>query len=264
MPIGLMLRALTCTLFMSGAVLAQGLSPPPEASSLQPSAQPAVEPPPGTPEGILVVGGTRRTGLEIVKLLRARGHTVAVMARHTSDVTALEALGIPVLRADALSSREVRAVIVPGRYRAIISTLGAAGKEPKPDFEGNRNLIDAAKAAGVKRFLLVTVIGAGNSSESPPMIARWFLKDVIALKSRAENYLRTSGLDYTIIRPGGLLDKDASGQAVLTEDPDTFSWIARTDLGQLVADALEDRKTVGHTYSAFDPTRERIWNTWSD
>lgn len=264
MPIGVTFRALTCLLVLFGAVLAQGLTPPPPATSLQPpSGQAAVDPVSG-PEGVLVVGGTRRTGLEIVKLLRARGHTVNVMARHTSDITALEALGVPVIRADALSTNEVRSVIVPGRYRAIISTLGAAGKEPKPDFEGNRNLIDAAKAAGVQRFLLVTVIGAGDSSASPPWIARWFLKDVIALKSRAEDYLKDSGLDYTIIRPGGLLNKEASGRAVLTEDPDTFSWIARADLGQLVADALEDRKTVGRTYSAFDPTRERIWNTWSD
>jgi nucleoside-diphosphate-sugar epimerase len=175
MPIGVIFRALTCTLVLTGVVLAQGLTPPPPSNSLQPSSGLAAVDRPSGGDGILVVGGTRRTGLEIVKLLRARGYTVTVMARHTSDVTALEALGVPVLRADALAASEVRQVILPGRYRAIISTLGAAGKEPKPDFEGNRNLIDAAKAAGVNRFLLVTVIGAGDYSESPPLLARWFL-----------------------------------------------------------------------------------------
>lgn len=217
------------------------------------------------PTEVLVVGGTRATGLEIVRFLQAGGKSVTVMARHSSDISVLEELGVPVVRADALESAEVARAIVPGRYRAVISTLGGTSQESvRPDYEGNRNLIDAAKAAGIRRFIMVTVIGAGDSADSPPIIARWLLRDLIALKTQAEKHLTTSGLDYTIIRPGGLLDKPASGKAVLTEDPETFSWISRADLGQLVVDALDDRQTIGKTYSAFDVTRERIWSTWSD
>jgi uncharacterized protein YbjT (DUF2867 family) len=217
------------------------------------------------PAGVLVVGGTRATGLEIVRLLKAKGEPVTVMARHTSDISALEELGVPVVRADALESEEVQEAIVPGRFRAVISTLGGGSKDTvRPDYEGNRNLIDAAKAAGVRRFVLVTVIGAGNSADTPPLIARWFLKEPVSLKTEAEKYLKASGLDYTIIRPGGLLDKPASGKAVLSEDPETFSWISRADLGRLVVDALDDQQTIRRTYSAFDETRERIWSTWSD
>lgn len=220
---------------------------------------------PADPTGVLVVGGTRATGLEIVKRLKAGGHAVTVMARHSSDIGALEKLDIPVVRADALKPEEVAAAIVPGRYRAVISTLGGTRKETvRPDFEGNRNVIDAAKAAGVRRFVMVTVIGAGDSADTPPIIAKWLLKDAITLKSRAEKHLKASGLEYTIIRPGGLLDKPASGKAVLSEDPETFSWIARADLGQLVVDALDDQQTIGRTYSAFDATRERFWSTWKD
>lgn len=217
------------------------------------------------PTDVLVVGGTRATGLEIVKLLHSEGQPVTVMARHSSDVSELEKLGVPVVRADALEAAEVAKAIEPGRYRAVISTLGGSSKESaRPDYEGNRNLIDAAKMAGIRRFIMVTVIGAGDSADSPPVIARWLLRDLIALKTQAERYLTTSGLDYTIIRPGGLLDKPASGKAVLSEDPDTFSWIARADLAQLVVDALDDRQTIRKTYSAFDPTRDRIWSTWTD
>lgn len=217
------------------------------------------------PTDILVVGGTRATGLEIVKLLHSDDQPVTVMARHSSDISALEELGVPVVRADALEAAEVAKAIVPGRYRAVISTLGGSSQESaRPDYEGNRNLIDAAKAAGIRRFVMVTVIGAGNSADTPPLIAKWLLKDVITLKSQAEEHLEASGLDYTIIRPGGLLDKPASGKAVLSEDPETFSWIARADLAQLVVDALDDRQTIRKTYSAFDATRDRIWSTWSD
>jgi len=217
------------------------------------------------PNQVLVVGGTRATGLEIVKLLHARGQAVTVMARHSSDIAVLEKLGVLVVRADALQAAEVRAALSPGRYRAVISTLGTSGKEAvHPDFEGNRNLIDAAVAAGILRFVLVTTIGAGDSSDTPPLIAKLLYKDRMALKTRAEDHLKASGLAYTIIRPGALLDKEPSGKAVLSEDPETFSWIARADLGQLVADALDDQTTIGKTYSAFDPTRERFWSRWKE
>jgi uncharacterized protein YbjT (DUF2867 family) len=216
-------------------------------------------------DAVLVVGGNRGTGLEIVRVLKERGQPVTVMARQTSDISALEQLGIPVVRADALQADQVESAIERGRYRAVISTLGASEKDAvSPDFEGNRNVIDAAKSAGIPRFVLVTVIGAGDSAETPPLLARWMLKDVIARKDHAEQYLRASGLQYTIVRPGGLLDKSASGKAVLSQDPETFSWIARADLAQLVADALDDQQTIGKTYSAFDATRERFWSRWRD
>lgn len=217
------------------------------------------------PSPVLIVGGTRGTGLEIVKLLRARGQPVTVMARQSSHTTALEELGVPVLRADALDAAQVKTVIGAGRFRAVISTLGARRKEKTPpDFEGNRNVIDATRAAGIRRFLMISTIGAGSSAETPSLAAKLFFGDMMTLKTRAEEYVVASGLDYTVIRPGGLLDKEPSGKAVLSEDPETYSWIARADLAQLVADALDDQKTIGKTYSAYDETRERFWARWQE
>lgn len=215
-----------------------------------------------TPAGgpVLVFGGTRGTGLDIVRQLRARGEAVTVAVRRSSNTAELGKLGVQTVIADALEADQVNRALASGRYAAVISTLGTTrGEQSKrPDYIGNRNVIDAAKAAGVRRFVFITVIGTGDSREAAPGISRRFLAEVIALKGQAEDHLRASGLDYTIIRPGGLGDVPATGTAVLVEDPAAFSYIGRSDLAALAVQALGDPKTIGKTYSAYDPSRKTM------
>ena len=210
---------------------------------------------------VLVIGGTKATGLAIVKLLRARGDEVVALVRPTSDASAAEATGARIFRGDAMNPADMTALLSGGQFRAIVSTLGATSVTgPRPDFEGNRNVVDAARLAGVKRFVLVSVIGAGESLAATPWIARRFLKTEIIEKTKAEDYLKTSGLDYTIIRPGGLLDKEAQGRAYLTEDTRSMSWIRRADVAALTVQALDDPRAIGKVYHAFDPDRTRFWS----
>lgn len=219
---------------------------------------------PGGP--ILVFGGNRATGLEVVKRLKARGEQVTVAVRPSSDTSALRALGVATVVADAMDAAQVRAAVAAGGYAAVVSTLGGGrgDKARRPDFEGNRNAIDAARAAGVKRFVLVTVIGTGDSRDTAPATSRRFLKTVIALKGQAEDHLRASGLGYTIIRPGGLGAVKPTGTAVLADDPQAFSFIARGDLAELVVQALGDPATIGKTYNAYDPSRRTMWKMFTD
>lgn len=215
---------------------------------------------------VIVFGGTRATGLDIVRRLRERGEDVTVVVRRTSNTSQLQALGVKTVVADALVAEEVRAAFTSGQYRAVVSTLGTSRGENdrRPDFVGNRNVIDAAKAAGVPRFVFITVVGTGNSYEAAPAPARRFLKEVIALKGQAEDYLRASGLQYTIIRPGGLSEKAARGKSYLTEDPLAFSYIARSDLADLAVQALGSPDAVNKTFNAYDPTRRTMAEMFKD
>lgn len=210
---------------------------------------------------VLVIGGTRGTGLEIVRLLRARGEDVVALVRPQSDASGPEALGARIARGDALNPADLSAALGSEQFRAIVSTLGARSLDgPRPEFDGTRNAVDAARAAGVKRFILITVIGANESFDAAPALARYVLRNVIPEKSKAEDYLKTSGLDYTIIRPGGLLDKEPQGRAYLTEDTRSMSWIRRADLAALTVQALDDPRAIGRIYHAFDPDRTRFWS----
>ena len=225
---------------------------------------PAAYASPGGP--IIVFGGNRATGLDIVRMLRERGEDVTVAVRATSNVDELKALGAKTVVADALDAASVQAAFASGSYRVAVSTLGTSRGEnaKRPDFIGNRNVIDAAKASGVQRIVFVTVIGTGNSYEAAPRPARSFLKDVIALKGQAEDHLRASGVPYTIIRPGGLNDLKSTGTAVLADDPMAFSYIARVDVAKLAVAAIGDPATVNKTYNAYDPSRRTLWKQFND
>jgi len=237
---------------------------------------------------VLVVGATGGTGLEIVNELLGRGETVVASVRETSDTAALDALGVEQVVLDALRPDTVFAALTPGRFAAVVSTLGTSSRDlperrnflqslvqgqvrmdprARPDFYGNKAVIDAAVAAGIERFVLVTVIGAGSSAEAVPLPARPGHNDVTPLKTRAEDYLRDSGLDYIIIRPGGLgprMQPAKTGTARLTEDPLAFSYLGRPDLAQLTVEALGDRSAWNKTFTAYDENRLYLWDMFVD
>ena len=205
------------------------------------------------PEKVLVAGSTGETGLEVVKLLRANGAEVVGFARESSDKAPLEELGVEIAVGDAFDKSSIDDVLSGGGYTAVVSTLGSGFRDRKRvDFEGNRNLIDSAKNAGVDRFVLVTMIGIGDSSQAVPDNVKRMFSEVIELKTLAEDYLKESGLSYTILRPGGLLSKPATGNGIRSQDPMTMGTIHRADLARLVVDALADDTQIGETYSVVD------------
>ena len=93
---------------------------------------------------------------------------------------------------DALDKAAVEKAIKGKELDAVISTIGGTPADPKADSEGNINLIEAAEAAGVKRFILVTSIGTGSSKDAPPPQVYDVLKPVLLEKEKAENRLMES------------------------------------------------------------------------
>ena len=213
--------------------------------------------------GYLIFGATRGTGLELAKLLTARGDSVTAFVRPTSDRSGLEPLGVKFVVGDALDPDEVSAAFTEGTYRAVITTLGCFRCEVPPDYIGNKNVFDAAKAAGVGRVMMISSVGAGDSADAPPWISKWFLKDILVLKTQAEDHLRSSGLPYTIIRPGGLKDAEATGKGLLTEDAMAMGIITRKDLATLMVDALDDEAAANKVYTAKDSELTWPWGMWN-
>lgn len=204
-------------------------------------------------DGILLFGASRGTGLEIARLLAGRGESVTAMIRPGADGTELEGLGVRVLRGDVLHRGDVENAVRSGQFRAVIDTVGGKRGEPRPDYEGTVLLVDAARQAGVPRFLFVTAIGCGESRQAVGPRVIEFLGAVLAEKTRGEDYLLGSGLDYTILRPGGMTSNPASGTAIRTEDQTVMGVINRADLARLVVECLDDPATIGRIYHTVDP-----------
>jgi uncharacterized protein YbjT (DUF2867 family) len=280
--IGRILKWALVALALLAIVLVLGSSAPFYSPAAELVARPVLAAPAG--RSVLVAGATSSSGLELVRVLQERGWRVVAMVRASSNTTTLDAMGVEKVVADSMQPADLAAAFTGNRFDAVVSLIGTSARDlPKrrnpidvrirgpekmdpnkrPDLIGNRNLIDAARANGVDRFVFVTVIGAGESAGAVPWAARRGHEDVIALKTQAEAHLRASGLRYTIIRPGGLGRQRAGSSAVLVEDPTAFSFMARSDLARLTADALGDDATIGKAYTAFDPERRMIWKLFT-
>ena len=122
----------------------------------------------------------------------------------------------------------------------------------RADCEGNKNLIDVAVKAGVKKFILVSSIGSGNSVVALAPEVLLTLGAILKEKEKAEQHLVASGLTYTIIRPGGLKSEAATGNAVLTENPTVAGIIHRADVANLVCQCLDSEKVNNKVFSAID------------
>ena len=94
----------------------------------------------------------------------------------------------------------------------VISLVGGSSKGTgvRSDYLGNKNIIEAAVTSGLKRFIFVTAIGSGESRHELPDVVKPFLGPIAAEKTKAENVLRETDLDFTIIRPGQLTNDKAS------------------------------------------------------
>ena len=200
---------------------------------------------------VLVFGGTSGTGLGAVQELRARKVPVTVFARPTSDISALTPLVVQIVIGDALDASTVQAAFASGEFVAVISSLGGRRGEPRPDLIGNRNITAAAKSAGVRRVIQLSSMGTGKSRQKPAA-GEHFMAEVLYLKTLAEDDLIASGLDYTVVRPGGLRDGSATGTGILTAE-ERLGSIHRNELGRLVVAALYDDSTVGKVLTALDP-----------
>ena len=203
---------------------------------------------------IFLAGASRGVGREIAQSLTGQQLKVKALLRKAAVAAELEGIGIEVVLGDALNVGDVeRAMVTDEPIDTVISTIGGLPSDvERPDYPGNRNLIDAAVKAGVQKFILVSSIGTGNSvvAASPQVLA--VLGKVLAEKDKAEQHLIASGLTYTIIRPGGLKSEPATGNGVLTEDPHIIGSINRADVAQLVGRCLNSQHANNKILSAVD------------
>ena len=209
-------------------------------------------------QNIFLAGSSRGVGREIAKLLLENeppSVNLKVLLRNPTYAVELEALGSEVVIGDALNPSELESVLLQeSKIDVVISTMGGVPSDrgERADCEGNKNLIDVAVKTGVKKFILVSSIGSGNSVVALAPEVLLTLGAILKEKEKAEQHLVASGLTYTIIRPGGLKSEAATGNAVLTENPTVAGIIHRADVANLVCQCLDSEKVNNKVFSAID------------
>jgi len=144
---------------------------------------------------IFVTGGTGFVGQEVIRELLARGHRVRVLARHPERAVDLKKHpGIEIVQGDVLKPETLAAAM--SGAQAVIHLIGIIAETSRVTFqqahtEATRNVLAAAKQAGVTRYIQMSAAGTRAGARSRYHITKW----------EAEELVRQSGLDWTIFRP---------------------------------------------------------------
>lgn len=207
---------------------------------------------------VLVAGAGSGVGLEAVKLLRGQDRPVTALIRNKQYEAALADLGADVVHSDLGDRDATVAAVASSGANAIVCTIGSKpGDAKRIDFVGVQHLIEGARKAGIDRFVLVTSFGCGETRSAVPEGLLAKIGPALEEKDKAENVLRESGLDYTILRPGGLSSEPATGRAVLTDASDVMGGIARADVAASILDCLASDGARGRVLGVFDRDQVR-------
>jgi uncharacterized protein YbjT (DUF2867 family) len=194
---------------------------------------------------VIVAGGHGKIGQRLLRLLAARGDRARGLVRNPDHVADLEALGAEAVLCDLEALDDV-ASCVEGAD-AIVYAAGAgpgSGAERKRtmDLGGALKLIDAAKANGIRRYAIVSSINA-----DAPERASGPMGPYLEAKAEADRALVASGLDFTIVRPGGLTDEPGTGRVTLGERLD-YAQVTRDDVAATLVAVLDAPHAIGKTF----------------
>ena len=182
-------------------------------------------------ENVLVAGANGTTGRLIINMLKDSDKYLPIaMVRKQEQVDHFEKENVSTVMAD-LEEDLNHAV---NNVDKVIFAAGSSGKNViGVDQEGAKKLTDAAKNAGAGKFVMLSSMGADDPSISDE------LQDYLKAKQNADNYLKESGIDYTIVRPGTLNNEGNSGKIQLKNKFEEHGKISRADVAQTLVEVLE-------------------------
>ncbi|MFF4347895.1 SDR family oxidoreductase [Streptomyces sp. NPDC001530] len=196
---------------------------------------------------IVIAGGHGQIALRLERLLAARGDEVAGIIRHPEQGDDLRAAGAePVLCDLESASVEEVAAHMQGADAAVFAAGAGpgSGAERKHTVDRGAAILfaDAAERTGVRRLIVVSSMGADPAHPGESVFDAY-----LRAKGGADEYVRTrTGLDWTILRPGGLID-DAGTGLVRMEVSTGRGTIPRDDVAAVIAELVDTPATAGLT-----------------
>lgn len=196
---------------------------------------------------VLVIGANGKIGHHLVDLLQhSNEHKPRAMVRKKDQADALKEAGVETVIADLEDSVDSIAESAK-ECDAIVFTAGSGGKTGPDktllvDLDGAVKSIEAAEKAGIERFIMISALQAHLRENWNEKIRPYYVA-----KHYADRMLRASSLNYTIIRPGGLLDEPGTGKVEAAENVQR-STIPRQDVAHTAMIALNEKNTFRKSF----------------
>jgi uncharacterized protein YbjT (DUF2867 family) len=197
---------------------------------------------------VVVVGGHGQVAQRLLRLLAERGDRARGVIRKPEQAADLEQLGAEAVICD------IETESLDGAVKGADAVVFAAGAGPGSgaerkqtvDLGGAVKLIDAAKANGISRYLIVSSIGAHD-----PSSGEGSMRPYLEAKADADAAVAESGLDFTIVRPGMLTDDPGTGKVDVSTEFGRRAPVPRDDVAAVLAESLVEENTVGKTFELF-------------
>jgi uncharacterized protein YbjT (DUF2867 family) len=195
---------------------------------------------------ITIIGGHGKVALLLAPLLIARGDDVTSVIRNPAHAPDVAATGARPVTADveALSVDELASLFAG--QDAVVWSAGAGGGSPERTYAVDRDAairsMDAATAASVRRYVMVSYFGARADHGVPADNAFFAYAEA---KAAADDHLRASRLDWTVLGPSALTLDEPTGRIDVTASGS--GAVSRADVAAVVAATLADERTIGRT-----------------
>lgn len=198
---------------------------------------------------LLFGAGGSGVGAETLKLALAENRPVVAVIRNAQIAAELEKKGVQIFNGDACDSSVVASAChAAGPDATVISSIGGS-----QDYLAHRTVIDEAEKAGLRRMILVTSLGCGDSWHFLSPRAKAAFGQAVREKSLAESWLQTSKIEYAILRPGGLIDGDATGKAQRIQSQECHGFVKRADVAVHIHELANAPTLNNQIYSLIEP-----------
>ncbi|NUP28300.1 MAG: SDR family oxidoreductase [Nocardia sp.] len=198
---------------------------------------------------IVIAGGHGKIALLLAELLTGRGHSVIALIRNSAHAPEVYATGAESVVLDLEQAVVTDLAATVQGADAVVFAAGAGpgsgvARKYTVDRDGSVLLAEAAERVGTRRFLQVSAMGAGTA---PAAGTDEVWAAYIDAKTQAEDDLRGRDLDWTILRPGRLLDSPGTGAVTLAPARLDRGDIPRADVAAVLAELLDAGHTAGLT-----------------
>ncbi len=212
---------------------------------------------------VVVAGATGGTGRALVTNLQKQGYRVRAFVRDTDKARVVLGDQVEYAEGDVRDMQTVQAALQGATY--LISSIGAGRGDPENgpeqvDFGGVKNLATAAAANGIEQFVLVSSSGVTHEDH----VLNKMMNNLLVWKFRGEEALRASGVPYTVVRPGGLVNGAGGSEALVFAQGDTTSGrINREDVALVCIAALGNAEALNKTFETYS-SGEPGNNDWAE
>lgn len=192
---------------------------------------------------IAIFGATGGTGLQATEQALLQGHEVRALVRTPAKMT-LQHPHLTVVHGDVLDPVKVRECL-KGTAAAIVSLGNTPNNPDMIVSRGTRVIVDAMQEMGIRRLIVVTSLGTGDSADQVPFFFKALMKTVLKKamedKEAQEAIVMDSGLDWIIVRPGGLTDGPRTDAYTAgTHSTIQAGQVSRADVAAFLLRQLED------------------------